>query len=183
MRSLFEAWAGKKAREMHSAKECYFHLIFPLPCWSTGMIQMRRRHSPYQVQPPLHQSPPAMWPAVHPETQNLRVRQTRGGRTAGSLDQRTHHHTCKKNKALIHLLIQTVCQKHESRWKKWPAVTVVTPAVSMTHAGTLLTDVDVVQRPLILLSIVALDPSEPGCTGPEHKRKTPFNSNLLKNVK
>lgn len=42
----------------------------------------------------------------------------------------------------------------------------VAPSVSVAHAGTLLADVDVIQRPLILLSIVVLDPAEPRGAGP-----------------
>lgn len=50
-------------------------------------------------------------------------------------------------------------------------MSVVAPAVSVAHAGTLLADVDVIQRPLILLSVVVLDPAEPCGTGPAgHKR-------------
>lgn len=45
----------------------------------------------------------------------------------------------------------------------------VTPAMPMTHVRTLLANVDVIQGPLILLSVVALDPAEPCCTGPEHR--------------
>lgn len=48
----------------------------------------------------------------------------------------------------------------------------VTPTMSVAHVGTLLADVDVIQGPLILLSIVVLDPAEPCGTGPEHKRYT-----------
>ena len=47
-------------------------------------------------------------------------------------------------------------------------MSMVTPAVSVTHVRTLLTDVDVVQGPLILLAIVVLDPTEPCGTGPKH---------------
>jgi len=72
------------------------NLIVILPCWSTEMIQMRPPHSPCQVWQPLHQSPLAMWPAVHPGTQSQRVHLMREGRTAGSQYQRSHHHTCKK---------------------------------------------------------------------------------------
>lgn len=52
----------------------------------------------------------------------------------------------------------------------WPAVSVVTPAVSVAHVGTLLPDVDVVQRPLVLLAVVVLDPAETRGTGPEHSQ-------------
>lgn len=46
-------------------------------------------------------------------------------------------------------------------------MSMVTPAVSVAHVETLLADVDVVQSPLVLLAVVTLDPSKPGCTGPE----------------
>lgn len=48
-------------------------------------------------------------------------------------------------------------------------MSMVTPAMSMTHVGTLLANVDVIQSPFILLSIIALDPAEPCSTGPKHK--------------
>lgn len=75
-------------------------LIVALPCWSTGMIQMRPPHSPCQGWPPLHQSPPAMWPAVHPGTQSQRVHWRRAGRRAGSLSLRNHRHIYERRQLL-----------------------------------------------------------------------------------
>lgn len=49
-----------------------------------------------------------------------------------------------------------------------PAVSMITPSMSMAHVGTLLADVNVIQGPLILFSIVVLDPTEPCRTGPEN---------------
>lgn len=49
-------------------------------------------------------------------------------------------------------------------------MTVVAPAVSVAHVGTLLADVDVIERPLILLPVVVLDPAEPRGTGPAGQR-------------
>ena len=51
-------------------------------------------------------------------------------------------------------------------------MSMVTPAMSVAHVRTLLADVDVVQGPLILLSVVVLDPAEACGTGPEHRRYT-----------
>lgn len=59
--------------------------------------------------------------------------------------------------------------------------------MSMAHVGTLLTDVDVIKGPLILLSIVVLDPTEACGTGPECRENTrtlththtKFNFNLF----
>lgn len=69
---------------------------------------MTPHHSPCQVWPPLHQSPPARWPAVHPGTQNQRARWRRGGTRAGSLFQRNHCHTCKRRQRLsFHLHFNT----------------------------------------------------------------------------
>lgn len=48
-------------------------------------------------------------------------------------------------------------------------MSMVTPAMSVTHVGTLLANVDVIQGPFILLSIIALDPAEPCSTGPKRK--------------
>lgn len=48
----------------------------------------------------------------------------------------------------------------------------VTPSMSVAHIRTLLADVDVIQGPLVLLSVVVLDPAEPCCAGPEHRKYT-----------
>lgn len=56
-------------------------------------------------------------------------------------------------------------------YEGWPAVSMVTPAMSVAHVRTLLANVDVIQGPLILLSIVVLDPTEPCGTGPEHTHR------------
>ncbi len=53
----------------------------------------------------------------------------------------------------------------------WPAVTVVTPSVSTAHLRTLLTDVNIIQSPLVLLLIVILDPSEACRTRPTDRKQ------------
>lgn len=55
-------------------------------------------------------------------------------------------------------------------------MSMVTPAMSVTHVGTLLANVDVIQGPFILLSIIALDPAEPCSTGPKRKGQKKNNS-------
>lgn len=60
-----------------------------------------------------------------------------------------------------------------------PAVSMVTPSMSVAHVGTLLANVDVIQGPLILLSVVVLDPAEPCGTGPEHKRRKTLTKELI----
>lgn len=58
-------------------------------------------------------------------------------------------------------------------------MSMVTPAMSVTHVGTLLANVDVIQGPFILLSIIALDPTEPCSTGPKRKaQKNPVKLDL-----
>lgn len=52
----------------------------------------------------------------------------------------------------------------------------VTPAMSVTHVWTLLADVDVIQGPFILFSIVVLDPAKPCGTGPEDTAHTQVNN-------
>lgn len=47
-----------------------------------------------------------------------------------------------------------------------PAVPVVAPAMPVAHLWALLSDVDVIQSPLVLLAVVVLDPAEPCGTGP-----------------
>lgn len=46
----------------------------------------------------------------------------------------------------------------------------VTPTMSVAHVRTLLANVDVIQGPLILLSVVVLDPAETRGTGPEYRQ-------------
>lgn len=68
---------------------------------------MRQPHSPCQVPPPLHQSPPAMWLVVRPGTQSLRGHLRRVGTMAGSPVRRTRHHTCTRQETdfypVVHL--------------------------------------------------------------------------------
>lgn len=45
-------------------------------------------------------------------------------------------------------------------------MSVVTPAVAVAEPGALLPDVDVVQRPLVLFTVVVLDPPEARGAGP-----------------
>ena len=51
-------------------------------------------------------------------------------------------------------------------------MSVVTPAMSVAHVRALLSDVDVIQGPLVLLAIVVLYPPEPCGTGPEQRGYT-----------
>lgn len=51
-------------------------------------------------------------------------------------------------------------------------MSMVTPPMTVAHVRTLLADVDVIQGPLVLFSIIVLDPSESRGTGPERRQNT-----------
>lgn len=117
---------------------------YSLPCWSTGRNQMKPRRSRHQGWPPRRRSLPAKWPAVHPGTQSLRGHWTRAGRRASSLYQRSCRHTCQRSASFVSKIQTSPIHLNFGDLECWPAVSVVTPAVSVAHVRTLLANINVI---------------------------------------